>query len=273
MDGTPITFPGLGIEMNPPRVAFTILGKDFYWYGVKIAVGFLLAVLYVTRRSKEFGIKSDDLVDMLIYAVPTAMICARLYYVVFNFSLFRDNLPAVIRIWDGGIAIYGAVIGGVLAAYIFSRVRRINLPAILDISSLGLLIGQALGRWGNFVNREAYGAVTDAFLRMGIYVNENGVLRQIFVHPTFLYESLWNAAGFVFLHLFSKKLRRYDGQIFLMYLAWYGLGRGFIEGLRTDSLYLFGTGLRISQVLGFSSCLAALVFLALNRKLNKCKCS
>lgn len=255
-----ISFPGLGISFNPPRVAFEIFGRGIYWYGIILALAFLTAALYAINRAPKFGITGDDFTDILFFATPAAIICARAYFVIFQWKLYADNPISALYVWDGGVAIYGAVIGAVLTALIVTTVKKINLAAVLDIGSLGLLIGQAIGRWGNFINREAYGTVTNLPWRMEILNRVAGV-RQA-VHPTFLYESLWNVLGFILLHNFSKK-RKYNGQVFLMYLAWYGFGRGLIEGLRTDSLYLTDT-LRVSQLLGYGSCILALLLLFYN---------
>ncbi|MEA4823259.1 MAG: prolipoprotein diacylglyceryl transferase [Clostridiaceae bacterium] len=248
-----ITFPGLGLSFYIDRVAFSIGGLHVYWYGIIIAVGFLLGVLYCLKRCKNVGLKTDDFIDLLLFAVPFAIIGARAYYVVWKYNeLYYYDTMAMFRIWDGGIAIYGAIIAGVITAVIFCKVRRIRIGAVLDVAAMGLLIGQAIGRWGNFVNQEAYGQVTDSFLRMGIYVN--GTLT--YVQPTFLYESLWNAAGLLILHfLFTHRKR--SGEIFLLYTAWYGIGRGIIEGMRSDSLYFFNSSLRISQFVGFFSAIVA----------------
>ncbi len=244
-----ISFPNLGIEINPSRVAFSVFGKDIYWYGLIIAVGFSLAVIYAMRRAKQFGLTDDHILDMLFAAVPTAIVCARLYYCVFEWELYADNPISVLYIWEGGLAIYGGVIGAVIAVLLYSRIKKVPLGPLLDIGGLGLLIGQMIGRWGNFMNREAYGSLTDSFLKMGL-TNASGEV--LYYHPTFLYESVWNLVGFVLLHFFSKK-RKFDGEIFAGYLAWYGLGRAWIEGLRTDSLYLFGTGIRVSQLVAILS--------------------
>lgn len=240
----PITFPNLGISVNPSPVAFTLLGKDVYWYGIIIASGFILAVLYAMRRCKEFGLTDDNILDMLFAAVPTAVICARAYYCIFYWELYADDPISALYIWEGGLAIYGGVIGAVAAVLIFCKIKKLPVGPMLDIGGLGLLIGQFIGRWGNFINREAHGAVTDSFLKMGL---ENSAGQMVYYHPTFLYESLWNLVGLILLHFFSKK-RKKDGEVFAAYLAWYGLGRTWIEGLRTDSLYLFGTGIRVSQL-------------------------
>jgi phosphatidylglycerol:prolipoprotein diacylglycerol transferase len=259
MDSQAIYFPGLDLTFNPPKVAFNVFGHDIRWYGVIIAFGFLLAVIYVLKRCAQFGYTADDLLDMLIVSLPVGLVCARAYYVVFNYDLYRDNFWDVFKVWNGGLAIYGGVIGGLGCAAIMSRIKKIKPTAILDLGSLGFLIGQSIGRWANFINREAYGSETTLPWRMEIF--DFDVQARISVHPCFLYESLWNALGFLILHKVSKK-RRFDGEIFLLYLVWYGFGRGFIEGLRTDSLYFFSTGLRISQVIAFSSCILAALVLA-----------
>ena len=260
-----ITFPNLGISVNPSRVAFTVLGKDIYWYGIIIAAGFLLAVIYAMRRAPSFGLNEDNILDMLFVAVPLAIVCARLYYCIFYWDLYRDNPIAILYVWEGGLAIYGGVIGAVIGVAIFCRVKKLPIGPLLDVGGLGLLIGQMIGRWGNFMNREAHGAVTDSFFKMGIADAAGNVT---YYQPTFLYESVWNLVGFVALHFYSKR-RKFDGEVFLLYLAWYGLGRAWIEGLRTDSLYLFNTGIRVSQLLAALSCVAAIAVLVYVRVVRK----
>ncbi len=260
-----ITFPNLGISVNPSRVAFNVLGKDIYWYGIIIAAGFLLAVIYAMRRAPSFGLNEDNILDMLFVAVPLAIVCARLYYCIFYWDLYRDNPIAILYVWEGGLAIYGGVIGAVIGVAIFCRVKKLPIGPLLDVGSLGLLIGQMIGRWGNFMNREAHGAVTDGFFKMGIADAAGNVT---YYQPTFLYESVWNLVGFVALHFYSKR-RKFDGEVFLLYLAWYGLGRAWIEGLRTDSLYLFNTGIRVSQLLAALSCVAAIAVLVYVRVVRK----
>ena len=254
-DLSTITFPSLGIEINPPR-GIPFDDPRVYFYGLIIAAGLMLAVLYSCRRSKEFGIKEDDLLDGVLWVTPFAIICARAYYCVFAWHEFANDPISVLYIWKGGIAIYGGVLGAVLGILVFCRIKKIKVATVLDMVMLGFLIGQSLGRWGNFFNREAFGAETDSFLRMGLYNAYTGVTK--YYHPTFLYESLWNAVGFVMLHFLSKK-RKYDGQIALGYAAWYGLGRCIIEGLRMDSLY-WGP-VRVSQLLAGISCVAAVAVL------------
>ena len=265
-----VTFPGLGgLEIQLNRVAFHLGSWPIYWYGVIIAVGFLLAVLYCSRKADQFGIRQDDLIDALFFAVPLSVIGARLYYIVFYLDLYRTadgglDFMQMVRIWDGGLAIYGAVIAAFLTVFVFCRCKKINFLAFADLGVFGLLIGQCIGRWGNFVNIEAYGGPTTLPWRMGVYEFVNGTYQYLEVHPTFLYESLWNLIGFFLLAWVAKRGRKFDGQIFLGYLAWYGSGRCMIEGLRADSLYLFGTGIRVSQALGLLSALVALVLLFWN---------
>ena len=260
-----ITFPNLGISVNPSRVAFNVLGKDIYWYGIIIAAGFLLAVIYAMRRAPSFGLTEDNILDMLFVAVPLAIVCARLYYCIFYWDLYRDNPIAILYVWEGGLAIYGGVIGAVIGVAIFCRVKKLPIGPLLDVGSLGLLIGQMIGRWGNFMNREAHGAITDGFFKMGIADAAGNVT---YYQPTFLYESVWNLVGFVALHFYTRR-RKFDGEVFLLYLAWYGLGRAWIEGLRTDSLYLFNTGIRVSQLLAVLSCVAAIAVLVYVRVVRK----
>ena len=254
---TEITFPALGISWDPGR-SFSLGPLTVHYYGVIIAFGLMLAVIYGWKRSRQFGIKQDDIVDGVLVVVPIAIICARLYYCIFQWESYADDPISILYIWEGGLAIYGGVLGAVAAIAVYCKVRRIKLPALLDLVLLGFLIGQSIGRWGNFFNREAFGAETDFFLRMGLLNTRTGQVE--YHHPTFLYESVWNAIGFVLLHFLSKK-RKYDGQIALGYCAWYGLGRTFIEGLRTDSLYIGSTDIRVSQLLAAVSCVAALAVL------------
>ncbi len=265
-----VSFPGLGLEFTIYRVAFTVFGHSIYWYGVIIAMGFLLAALYCARQAPRFGLNSDQLTDMLIFAVPLSIIGCRLYYIIFYLDDFKTtvngvetlNFAKMVRIWDGGLAIYGGIIAGILTLLVFCKVKKINFFAFADLGVQGLLIGQLVGRWGNFMNVEAYGGETDSLLRMGITVGG----KYAEVHPTFLYESCWNLVGLCLLYLMVRKWRKFDGQIFLSYLVWYGFGRSMIEGLRTDSLYffgleLFGQPVRTSQVLGAISALIALAVL------------
>lgn len=257
-----ISFPMFGDFSINPSASFQLFGHTFYWYGAIIALGFLLAILYCSRRSKAFvGVSSDDLFDYVIWLIPTAILGARLYYVLFNLPDYAGRPADVFKVWEGGLAIYGGIIAGVLLALVWSRRKRIPVGALGDIAMYGLLIGQSIGRWGNFINREAFGRETTVFCRMGLTVPGKA---PVYVHPTFLYESLWNFAGFLFLHFYFKKHeRKFDGEVTLLYVAWYGVGRAMIEGLRTDSLYIPGTAIRVSQLLAALSAVVALVLLAL----------
>ncbi len=256
-----ISFPGLGLSLNPSR-GIELGSLSIRWYAVIIALGLLLAVVYGCKRSKQFGLTEDNILDGVLCITPFAIIFARMYYCVFKWEeIYSHNPISCLYIWEGGLAIYGGIIGAALGILIFCRVKKIKTGAVLDVVALGFLIGQSMGRWGNFINREAFGGETAFFLRMGLtdlYGN------TIYVHPTFLYESLWNAVGFVLLHFMSKR-RKYDGQTALQYVAWYGAGRALIEGMRTDSLYIPGTALRVSQVLSLAALAAALVILVLLR--------
>ncbi len=263
-----ISFPGLGINLEVNRVVklfnteIGVFGRSIYWYAVIIAFGFILAVWYGIKRSKQFGTTDDEIMEMLLFAVPSAIIFARLYYVAFEFDQYRDNLIEILYIWNGGIAIYGAIIGSVIGALIYCKIKKISIVRFFDLGALGFMIGQSIGRWGNFVNAEAFGGKTDLPWRMVI----NG---GVAVHPTFLYESLWNALGFVILHFYSKK-RKFNGEIFVLYAIWYGIGRAIIEGLRTDSLYLFNTGIRVSQALAIACVVFGVAYLIYRyKKLKK----
>lgn len=251
-----ISFPSLGLELNPGR-ELSVGPLSIHFYGVAIAIGLMLAVVYACRRSKQFGIKEDDIIDGVLWIVPFAILCARAYYCIFSWADYKNDPVSVLYIWKGGLAIYGGVIGAVIGVTVHCKIfKKISIPALLDLVALGFLIGQSIGRWGNFFNREAFGAATGSFFRMGLFNKYTETWE--YYHPTFLYESLWNAAGFVLLHFLSKK-RKYDGQIALGYAAWYGLGRAMIEGLRVDSLY-WGN-FRVSQVLAAMSCFAAVAVL------------
>ena len=255
---TNISFPSLGIDIDPVR-EFSLGPLSIHMYGLVIVFGLVLAVIYCMRRADQFGLTEDHILDGVLWVTPFAFLCARAYYCAFRWDLYAANPISVLYIWQGGIAIYGGVLGAIMGMLVFCKIKRISLGATLDLVLMGFLIGQAIGRWGNFFNREAFGAETDAWLRMGLYSPLTDTVT--YHHPTFLYVSLWNALGFVVLHFLSKK-RTFDGQIALGYALWYGLGRTFIEGLRTDSLYIPGTALRVSQVLAAMSCIAAAVVLA-----------
>ncbi|MGN0974948.1 MAG: prolipoprotein diacylglyceryl transferase [Gemmiger sp.] len=264
-----VQFPGLGLEFTVDRVALSIGGFNIYWYGILIALGMMLALAFAFHYAPDFGIDGDRLVDVVIVGAVMAIVCARIYYVAFA-PFEYETIWDMIDIRQGGIAIYGAVIGAFVFGGLAARVRHVPILPLFDVAAMGFLIGQGIGRWGNFVNQEAFG--TNTTLPWGMYSEGThdylaGMLvtapqgvtvdPNLPVHPTFLYESLWCLIGFVALWRFIKK-RRYNGQIFLMYITWYGLGRFWIEALRTDSLMLAG-GLRTSQAVALASVVAAVI--------------
>ncbi|MBO4494051.1 MAG: prolipoprotein diacylglyceryl transferase [Ruminococcus sp.] len=263
LDEHVIQFPKLGwsFEINP--TAFTIFGFQIQWYGIIITLGLILALIYVLPRMKRFGIDYDRAIDVIIFGVIGGIIGARVYYILMKWDEYKWDWKAILNTRNGGLAIYGGIMGAFLIGYIVARIRKVKALPMLDITVLGLLIGQSIGRWGNFVNQECFGRNTDSFLGMtggtiqrtisenmqiggNMYFNDVKVLWEKPVHPCFLYESIWCLLGFVILAFWSKR-RKYDGQIFLMYLSWYGAERFIVEGLRTDSLML--GNIRISQAL------------------------
>ena len=262
-----VSFPGFGWEFHFSNVAFSIGNKPIYWYGIIIMTGFILAMIYASKRAPQFGIKGDEIIDLAIIALPIAIICARIYYVIFEWNnQYASNPKEIFAIWHGGLAIYGGVIGGIITCLVFCKIRKINPFDVMDISCIGLMIGQCIGRWGNFINCEAFGSETTAPWRMciGKTLEQCGAVGN---HPTFFYESAWNAIGIVILHFFSKsRHHKYRGEILLCYFIWYGLGRFMIEGLRTDSLYIIGTSIRVSQVVALVSFILGLAAFIINRK-------
>ncbi len=269
---TMVSFPGLFGQkiFNIDPVAFRIFGLEVRWYGLIICTGIILAVLNTIRCAKKEGISTDDVLDYAIWVVPSGIIGARLYYVLTSLSEYH-SIGEAVAIWNGGLAIYGGVIGGALAVLIVSKIKKISFLKMGDSIATSLLIGQLIGRWGNFCNGEAYGSLEGIdFLGKHIAtpgLKDSYVLRMVVnsdasygtevVHPTFLYESIWNLIGLLVISYFVYRMKKFDGQIILAYLAWYGFGRFFIEGLRTDSLYLGNTGIRISQLLALLTFLFA----------------
>ncbi len=269
MSGNWVSFPTYNITFNINPIAFTVFGLSIYWYGIIIAVGMLIAMIYCFKRMEKFGISSDRAVDVVIGGVIGGVLGARAYYIAFfdgiTFSEFFNTR-------SGGLAIYGGVIGALLVGAIMCKIRKVKILPMFDITSIGFTIGQAIGRWGNFINQEAFGSQTDLPWGMtgNIIQSELNVgsadSSLLTVHPCFLYESIWCLLGFFILHFISKR-RKFDGQVFLTYLAWYGIGRFFIEGLRTDSLML--GRLRVSQVLAGLLVIVSLIFIF--AKLGKIK--
>ncbi len=264
---TSVHFKGLEKVFDVPSVLaeFNIFGNvvSIKFYGAIIAFGFLLAVLFGGRMAYKWKMSLDKMIDVLIYGTITAIIGARLYYVFSKWDYYSQNLLEIPQIWEGGLAIYGGIIGGIAAAYVVCKVRKLNFWNLLDIAGMSLLIGQGIGRWGNFTNQEAFGVNTDKPWGMWsqkvhdyIVMNQsefaaNGfsVDPDKYVHPTFLYESIWCLLGVLVLYIITRKARKFSGQTFLCYGIWYGLERMIVEGLRTDSLYIPGTLIRTSQAL------------------------
>ena len=268
-----IGFPNLGLEFTLNRVACTVLGKDIYWYGIIIAAGMLLGLYFCMKQAPKYGLSEDNIIDTVLWVIPFSIIGARIYYVLFYLDLFRGsdgsiNWSSTYRIWDGGLAIYGGVIAGFLTAYLFSRRRKISFWALADCCVQGLFIGQAIGRWGNFMNREAFGAATELPWRMRLWT---AATTYMDVHPTFLYESLWNVIGLLLLYFVVSRARRFDGEHTCFYFIWYGLGRFWIEGLRTDSLLIGNTGLRASQLVAIGSVIVAAALMVIGLRNAKGK--
>lgn len=257
------SFPNLGINItNLPRVAFSVFGVPLYVYGLMITFGVLAGLLYARHEAKRTGQDPETYYDFTMYALVLSIIGARVYYVVFSWDTYKDNLWSVFNIREGGLAIYGGIITAVATAVVYSRVKKIPFGLFADTGAPALLLGQTIGRWGNFFNREAYGTPTDSLFALRYLVTSDNyvppsVLEKAFilegytyiqVHPTFLYESVWNLLLFVLLNVY-KRHKKFDGEILFLYLFGYGLGRVWIEGLRTDQLLLWGTGIAVSQVL------------------------
>lgn len=269
-----ISFPGLfGDARFTLSPVLLDIGNGIYWYGVLIAAGLLLALWMCMKRSDRYGLTEDDVIDTVLWAIPFAIVGARAYYVLFYLDLFRNADGSIAwsqtyRIWDGGLAIYGGILAAFLTAWIVCRRKKLPFWAMTDCCVAGIFLGQAIGRWGNFFNREAFGSMTDLPWRMRLWLSGS---YYIDVHPTFLYECLWNLAGLALLLLVVDKARRFDGENTCFYFLWYGVGRFWIEGLRTDSLYLFdltlfGERVRVSQALSLVMILLALIFLLRGRR-------
>lgn len=253
-----INFPNLGIYLDHVGKNISIFGFSIAYYGIVIVTGMMIAIWIAQREAKRTGQNPEQYLDLAMIGIAAGILGARIYYVIFAWDYYKDDLLSIFNIRQGGLAIYGGIIGGAITLLVVAKRKKIPAPVLLDVAGMGVIIGQLMGRWGNFMNREAHGAVTDTFLKMGLQ-DASGVVT--YYHPTFLYESVWNLIGFIGLHFFSKK-RKFDGEVFLAYVAWYGLGRVWIEGLRTDSLYLFSTGIRVSQLVAAVSFLAAAGILA-----------
>ena len=259
-----VSFPGLGLDFTINSVAFTVGSYPIYWYGIIIASGLLLAVLYAWRSTPRYNVDFNKLVNCILVGIITGIIGARLYFCFFQWDYYGKNPIEILYINNGGLAIYGGIIGALAGGLTVAKIQKMKIMPILDIAMMGFLLGQGIGRWGNFINQEAFGTPTNLPWRM---VSEG--TGMVGVHPCFLYESLWCLLGFVLLHFYGKYRQKYSGQIFFSYLVWYGFERMFVEGLRTDSLYLpfqlFGMDIRVSQVLSFAIFVTGLVMLIINR--------
>ena len=267
-----IEFPYMGLKFFVDRVAFYIVDRPVYWYGLIIAMGLVVAAIATIYLGKKNQVSSDTVLDIVLWGIPSAIVCARAYYVIFNINEYIDNLWDAFKIWFGGIAIYGAIIGAVISTVVYCKIKKINTLKVMDVGSIGLVIGQIIGRWGNFFNQEAFGANTtlpwamsgSEIVRKLTFMKNSGlnVDPSLPVHPTFLYESLWNVLVLGLLLIVFLKFLKYDGKVFWTYIASYGLGRLFIEGLRTDSLYI--GSFRISQLVAVFCIIFGLIMLVYN---------
>ena len=256
-----IEFPKMGIQFALNRVAFTLLGKDIYWYGIIIAIGLILGLVYAVCAAKKNNVSQDIIYDLVLWGLPAAIVFARLYYVAFDPASIEGQLWKIVAVWEGGLAIYGAIIGASIAGVIYCRVKRLNLGLIFDICAPGLMIGQIIGRLGNFVNGEVYGVLTD--LPWGMSVGRSNP-----VHPLFAYEMLWMTIGLIALLLYVSHKRR-TGEIFWLYVLWYGLGRVWLEGLR-DNNYIMRLGIiPISQLIAAAAIIVAVCALLYLYKKHK----
>lgn len=273
----PIGFPGLfgGFEIDPDPIAIHV-GHGIYWYGIILALGLLAGLYLCMKQAKRFGLTEDNVLDMILWATPCCIIGSRIYYVIFYLDLYRNadgslDWGRMLAIWDGGIAMYGTVIVGILVAFIYCRVKKLKFTAMVDLCVMGLFLGQCIGRWGNFMNREAFGTATTLPWRMQLWVSQ---YQTIEVHPTFFYESFWNLVGLLLAVFIVSRARRFDGENTCFYFLWYGLGRSWIEGMRTDSLYLFdwtffGQPIRVSQALSIVLVIGAAAVLFYNIRIRK----
>lgn len=276
MDTPDIWFPNLGIKIQHlDKVAISIFGIPIYWYAIIIVTGMILAILLAQYHAKKEGQNPDDYWDFSIIAIIISVIFARIYYVIFSWDLYKNDLLKIFATREGGLAIYGGIIGGALTAIVFCKIKKIKLGILADIAAPSLVLGQVIGRWGNFINREAFGGYTDSLLAMRYKLDQvsyvpqavfdkkilyNGV-EYIQVQPTFLYESLWNLAVFVIL-MILRKYKKFDGEIFLLYILGYSLGRAWIEGLRTDQLLI--SNIAVSQLLSVILIFISIILLVYN---------
>ena len=283
MTAPEVWFPNLGIEIETlDNVAFTMFGRTVYWYGLLICIGVVLAAQIAIFEIWHRGEKEDDYLNVGVIGLVVSIICARLYYVVFSWDYYKNNLDKIFAIREGGLAIYGGIIGAILTAYIWTRLKKRSFLELTDIFIPGVPIAQAIGRWGNFFNREAYGGFSDGLFAMRYLVSQAKAIPQelldkaiyergasyIQVHPTFLYECIWNVCVFIVIMIFRHK-KKFDGQLTAMYLIGYGAGRIWIEGLRVDQLLIGGTNIAASQVLSGILIVIGVVMFYFGLKKNK----
>ncbi len=282
MNSTDIAFPNLGIYLENVPKNFSIFGFDIAFYGLIIAIGIVAGILLAAREAKLTGQNPEHYWDLAMYAIIFSIIGARLYYVIFSWEYYKDDLWSIFRLREGGLAIYGAVIAAFMTVFIYTRIKKLRFLQMTDTAVLGLILGQIIGRWGNFMNREAFGDYSNGFLAMALpidavrqheitanhWANVAEGANYIMVHPTFLYESLWNV-GLLIVILLYRRHKKFEGEITLMYLAGYGIGRFFIEGLRTDQLLLPIVGLPVSQVLGLILFIAGTITIVVIRIYKK----
>lgn len=288
LDYNEIVFPKLGIDLHLDSTAFEIGGLSIQWYGILITLGLVLALIYAFTQVKQYGLHPERFLDAVIGGIIGGIVGARTYYVLLNWDNYAGDWKSIFNLREGGLAIYGGIIGGLLVGCLVAKLRKIRILPLLDIVGIGFLLGQSIGRWGNFFNQEAFGCNTDSIFGMSggriqdwitnsypytsYYANFGTQLDASQpVHPCFLYESIWCLLGFVLLAIFAKKIRRYDGQIFLIYIGWYGLERAFVEGLRTDSLVI--GNIRISQLLAILCVVASVVLqIVIGTKVKRMGC-
>lgn len=279
--GADLSFVNLGITIEHLRSSISIFGFRIAFYGIIIGIGILAGIYVAQADAKRRGQDPEIYLDFALYAIVCSIIGARIYYVVFEWDMYKDNLLQVFNLRGGGLAIYGGVIGAVLTLLVYTRVKKISFFSMADTGCLGLITGQIIGRWGNFFNCEAFGGYTENLLAMRIrrsLVNENMISQDLLnhlivengveyiqVHPTFLYESLWNLGLLLFM-LWYRKRKKFDGEMLWIYLFGYGLGRAWIEGLRTDQLLIPGTGMAVSQILSLVLVTAAACAIIWNRR-------
>ncbi|KAB1440718.1 prolipoprotein diacylglyceryl transferase [Candidatus Galacturonibacter soehngenii] len=279
MEQYSISFPNLGIELNNVGKYITVFGFDVAYYGIIIGIGIMVGIIMTEKEAKRTNQRVEDYTDFALYAIAFSILGARIYYVAFSWDMYKGDILKIINIRQGGLAIYGGIIGAVITLSVFSKKRHLQFWKMADTSCIGLVSGQIIGRWGNFFNREAFGGYTNGLLAMRIPISDvrsgditqelmvqvtNGI-NYIQVHPTFLYESLWNC-GVLLLIMFYKKYKKFNGEVFLVYVAGYGLGRSWIEALRTDQLLIAKTTIPVSQLLSLIAVLASIFFIISKRR-------